>query len=174
MCQPVTLTGSIRPAPSLGPPTSVQAWLKRQISAGGTLRARSPDSALLLSLREQGAQDPAALRLLRPPKGGQVPRTATHGDHHCHSVTETGMGQRFAAASRPGPGQWAAVARALELYGTQPSACPRAPQDTCQSRGPRASRARGGGRAPPLSFLLQVEVHSEFTLLPSLLCVQTI
>ena len=37
------------------------------------------------------------------------------------------MGERFAAASRPGPGQWAAVARALELCRTQPSACPRAP-----------------------------------------------
>ena len=58
------------------------------------------------------------------PNRDQVPGTATHGDCHRHWVAEVGMGERFAAASRPGPGQWAAVARALELCRTQPSACP--------------------------------------------------
>ena len=37
------------------------------------------------------------------------------------------MGERFGPASRPGPRQWAALARALELCRTQPSACPWAP-----------------------------------------------
>lgn len=32
------------------------------------------------------------------------------------------MGEGFAAASRPGPGQWVAVKRTLELWGTQPPA----------------------------------------------------
>ena len=54
----VTLPQSIRPAPSLGPPISAQTWLKRQISVGGSLRARSPDPAQLSLLREPGTQDP--------------------------------------------------------------------------------------------------------------------
>ena len=59
LCQPVTLPGSVSPASSLGPPTSAQAWLRRQISAGGTFRVHSPGLAQPLSLREQEAQDPA-------------------------------------------------------------------------------------------------------------------
>ena len=60
--RPVTLPGSVCPAPSLGPPASVHAQLKRQISAGDTLRARSPDPAQPSSLREPGPQDPACLQ----------------------------------------------------------------------------------------------------------------
>ena len=41
------------------------------------------------------------------------------------------MGERFTTASRPGPRQWAALARALKPYRTQPPACPGAPQGTC-------------------------------------------
>ena len=51
----VTLPGRVRPAPSLG----AQARVRRQISAGGALRARSPDPTQPSSLREPGAQDPA-------------------------------------------------------------------------------------------------------------------
>ena len=47
------------PAPCLGSLASVQAWLKRCISVGISLRARSPDPAQLSSLREPGALDPA-------------------------------------------------------------------------------------------------------------------
>ena len=54
----VTLPRSVRPAPSLGLPTSAQAWLKRQISVSGSLRARSPDPAQLSSLGEPGTQAP--------------------------------------------------------------------------------------------------------------------
>ena len=59
MCRLVTLPGSVRPATSLGPPTAAQACLKKQISGGGALQARSPDPAQPSSLREPGAQDPA-------------------------------------------------------------------------------------------------------------------
>lgn len=61
LCQPVTLPGSISPASSLGPLTSAQARLRRQISAGGTFRVYSPGLAQPSSLREQGAQDPAVM-----------------------------------------------------------------------------------------------------------------
>ena len=47
--------GSFHPTPSLGPPTSAQAWLKRQMSAGDILRARYPDPAQPSSLRKSGA-----------------------------------------------------------------------------------------------------------------------
>ena len=53
------------PAPSLGSLASVQAWLKRCILVGISLRARSPDPAQLASLREPGALDPAIPQLLR-------------------------------------------------------------------------------------------------------------
>ena len=72
------------------------------------------------------------------------------------------MGEGFAAASRPGPGQWAAVVRALELWGTQPSACPRAPppsspsgSETGGSGGPR-----GEGQSPPRRTFCHKEHHS--------------
>ena len=58
----------LRPAPSIGPPTSTQALLKRQISAGSSLRAWYSDPAWLSS---QGSQEPRtqlALRVLRPLK----------------------------------------------------------------------------------------------------------
>lgn len=52
------LTPSFHPTPSLGPPSSTQAWLKRQISAAGSLRAKAPDPVQLSLLREAGVQDP--------------------------------------------------------------------------------------------------------------------
>ena len=57
-------------------------------------------------------------------------------------VAKVGMGERFAAASRPGPSQQAAEGRALELCGTQPSACPRAPTSPAH---PKAGRPQGEG-----------------------------
>ena len=61
---------------SPGPPSSAQAPLKRQVSPGGALRARSPDPAQLSPLREPGAQDPAR------PQAAQTPQTRT-GLKHC-------------------------------------------------------------------------------------------
>ena len=52
------LTPSFHPAPSLGPPSSAQAWLKRQISAAGSLRAKAPDPVQLSLPREADVQDP--------------------------------------------------------------------------------------------------------------------
>ena len=72
---------------------------------------------------------------------GRVLWASTHGDHSRHQVPEAGMGERFPSASRPGPGQQAAVARALELCRTQPSDCPQAPHLTRQAQGQGSSRA---------------------------------
>lgn len=98
---PVSLPRSLRPAPSLGPPTSTQAGLRRQISAGGALGARSPDPVQLSSLRQLGAQDPTGFQSPQALQtaGGQVPRTAARqtaaalrsqcgdwGDLHCLSA----------------------------------------------------------------------------------------
>lgn len=47
--------------------------------------------------------------------------------------SQVGMRERFAAASRPGPDWWTAVARALELCGMQPWG----PQFICQFQGLR-------------------------------------
>ena len=62
---PVTLPWNICPTPNLGPPACAQAWLKRQISVGGSLRARSPD---LPSCHHWGSQSPRTQLTLRPPK----------------------------------------------------------------------------------------------------------
>ena len=67
MCQ------SLRPAPSLGPPASAQAQLRRQASAGGTLRARSPGPAQPSSLRDPGTRTQPALRLLSSVQFSPVP-----------------------------------------------------------------------------------------------------
>ena len=58
LCGLVTLPGSVRPAHRLGPLSSAKAWLKRQISAAGSLRAKAPDPVQLSLLREAGVQDP--------------------------------------------------------------------------------------------------------------------
>ena len=44
----------------------------------------------------------------------------THEYCHCHLVAEVGMGEKFTAALKPGPSQWAALARTQELFRTQP------------------------------------------------------
>ena len=69
MCQ------SLRPAPSLGPPASAQAQLRRQASAGGTLRARSPGPAQPSSLRDPGTRTQPALRLLSSVQFSPVPQS---------------------------------------------------------------------------------------------------
>lgn len=51
------LTPSFHPTPSLGPPSSAQAWLKRQISAASSLRAKAPGPVQLSLLKEAGVQD---------------------------------------------------------------------------------------------------------------------
>ena len=66
------------------------------------------------------------------------------------------MGERFTAASRPGPGQWAAMVRALELCRTQPPACPQAPQFTRRPEAGGPGGPWGEGRDfpdPPLKAL---------------------
>ena len=67
LCRQVTLPGSLSPAAGLGPPASAQAPLRRQISAAGARRARSPNTAQLSSLRNPGSQNP---------KGPQAPQAA--------------------------------------------------------------------------------------------------
>ena len=54
LCQPVTLPRSICPASSLGPSACAQILLKRQLSAGGALGARSPDAVIIA----EGARHP--------------------------------------------------------------------------------------------------------------------
>ena len=70
------------------------------------------------------------------------------------------MGERFTAASRPEPGQWAAVEGALGLCGTQPSACPQAPQLTCQApqltHRPEARKPGGPGEKAAIHTLTTV------------------
>ena len=125
MRQVVTLPGSIRPAPSLAPPASAQARLKREISAGSTLIAKSPDPVQPSSLREPGAQDPAGPQVTQV---GPGPSDCDQWRPPPPSGRRGGDGGEVRSASRPGPGQWAAGARALELRWTQSPACPRAPQ----------------------------------------------
>ena len=125
---PVSLPRSLRPAPSLGPPTSTQAGLRRQISVGGALGARSPDPVQLLSRRQLGAQDPTGPQSPQALQtaGGQVPPTAARQTAAALGPS-VGTGETFTAASRPGPGQRAALARAVEPSRTEPLACPPTP-----------------------------------------------
>lgn len=73
------------------PPTGAQAGLRRQISAGAALGARSPDPVQLSSRREPGTQDPAGPQALQT-AGGEVPRTAHQAKCCCPSVPVWGLG----------------------------------------------------------------------------------
>ena len=94
-----------------------------------------------------------ALRFLRQPKRGAGPL-----DHHLRRLLlplalEMGLEERF-AASGPRPDQWAAMARALELCGTQPSGCPRPPaHPPAEVRGPGEPREEGCDLLSPQSLL---------------------
>lgn len=74
-------------------PSKVQVLAKRkQISVGGYLRDRSPDSAQLSSLRGPGLQPswPSGLRLPRAGWGRQASQTVTQANCRCSYFTETG------------------------------------------------------------------------------------
>ena len=85
-----------------------------------------PSPQALPSHHHWGGREPRtqqALRLIRPPK-----REPDLMDYYPWRLPLPlgpggGDGERL-SASRPWPGQWAAVERALELCRTQPSACP--------------------------------------------------
>ena len=61
---------------------------RRQVSAGGPLRARSPAPAQLSSLREPAAQGPTRSPAPQATQTGvgerQLPQTAAQEDCHCH------------------------------------------------------------------------------------------
>lgn len=125
-----TAQGTTFPPPSSGPAE------RRQRSAGSTLRARYSDPAQLSSLREPGAS----------PTGPQVPQAAHMGgggeSWEGAGPTESIPGRWLlpwggrggnggvTAASRPGPGQWGALMRALETSRTQSPTCNLGPQLT--------------------------------------------
>ena len=81
LCRLVALLGSYHLAPSLGPLASAQDRLRRQISAGDTLRARYPDHAQLSSLKELDAWHATS------PQGpqGHTNRGQSLGDSHSQS-----------------------------------------------------------------------------------------
>ncbi|CAN0432718.1 unnamed protein product [Rangifer tarandus platyrhynchus] len=64
---PVTLPKNRCPTPSLGPPISTQARLKRKISAGSFLRAKSPDAVQPSYSRSQSPRTQLAFGFLGPP-----------------------------------------------------------------------------------------------------------
>ena len=146
---PVTLPGSLHRAPSLGPPTSAQAGLRRQISAGAALGARSPDPVQLSSRREPGTQDPAGPQALQT-AGGEVPRTAHQANCCCPSVPVWGLGSASLGPLSLGP----ASGGAGEGSGAQQD---RAPSLTPPpSTGPRPGEQEGSGgegRDLPLTSL---------------------
>ena len=123
--------------------------------AGSALRARSPDPAQPSSLREPGAHDPAGPQVPQATQrlGQSGPGPRDPGRPPSPLGSGGGDGREVPAASRPRPGQWAAMAKALELCGTQPPACPGAPQLTRRLR-PGTARRDPGRRPPSPSYLL--------------------
>ena len=110
-----------------------RSWLRRHISVGGSLRARSPDPAQVSSLREQSAQDATS------PQVPQAPQTVGARAHRlCPLRTATairsavGMGKGFTTASRPGPRPGGGPSEGSgALQDTTPSLFPGPPQHTC-------------------------------------------
>lgn len=110
-----TLRRGLLPAPSLGSPISAQAWLKRQMLAGGTLQARSPHPA------QQGTQDSASPHASQAPQRTAVPGIATQ--RHCSSPSATEVGPGLSQRQRRTI--WSPAGH---------SPLPPVPQLTCQPR----------------------------------------
>ena len=85
------------PRHNFHPPRSRLAK-RRQISVGGSLRARSPDPAQLSSLREPGTQDPTG------PQAPQATQTARARSHRlCPTQTTVAMRSQRRAWGRGSP-----------------------------------------------------------------------
>ena len=106
--------------PLWGPVLAKRRWAQLAAPSG-------PGPETLPSCHRWGSQVPRtqrALRLLRPPKQSGKGRSCRQ---HAVQVAEAGVGERVAATSRPGPGQWVSLTRALESCRTQPVTCPLGP-----------------------------------------------
>ena len=147
----VTLTQSIHPAPSLGSLGSVQAWLKRCISVGISLKARSSDPAQLSSLREPGAQEPP---LPQAPQAVQMVGARSHKLHPIQAATAIRSQRRGWGRESLPPQAWlcqcVALARVLCPCRTHASACSLGPTVI---HGWVSWRLQGGGRDLPLTSL---------------------
>lgn len=147
----VTLTKSIHPAPSLGSLASVQAWLKRCISVGISLRARSPDPAQLSSLKEPGALEPP---LPQTPQAVQVVGARSHELHPIQAATAIRSQRRGWGRESLPPQAWlcqcVALTRVLCPCRTHASVCSLGPPVI---HGWVSWRLQGGGRDPPLTSL---------------------
>ena len=132
------------PRHNFHPPRS-RSWLKRQISAGGSLRPRSPDPAQPPSLREPGAQDPTSPQA---PQATQMARARSHRLHPMQtaavislqrqgwgigSLPPQGLGP---ASGRPWRGLWSPA-------GHSPQPVPWAPLAHPLARGQVSWRAPG-------------------------------
>lgn len=134
-------------SPSTQSGSSRQCW---GLAEEADLKARFPRSPA--AIFTEGARHPG----LSWPSGssgnqnrGWVPPTATSGYYH-HQVEVVGI-RRDLAASRSGPSQWTAMARALELCRTEPSACPRGPQLTRWPEAVQPGGPWGEGWDPPFT-----------------------
>ena len=156
-----------------------QFWQERTWSPGTTVTLQDPVLAerrsqlaapsgpglqSLSNRHSWGSQPPRAQPALRPPysRGKRVGFSdGDRTDSCCHEVAEAGMGQRVAAALRPGPSQWAALVRALEPAGYGP-ACSLGHQFTCWLEAGWAGELQG--RRPGVTSYLPL--HLMITTLP--------
>ena len=156
---PVTLPKILCPAPSLDPPTSTRARLKRKISGGQLPQGQVP--RLLSSRHTEGASRPGPSWPSGSsdcPNGGgegraQAPQTATHADGRCHEVAEVGMRERFIHDSLKA---WAQPVGGLgrdsgALWNTAPSLFPGPPNHPLD--GDQMSWRAQGRRRGPASYL---------------------
>ena len=82
-------------------PSKVQVLAKRrQISAGCSFKARSPNPAQLSLLRELDAQDPVGPQA---PQAARMVGARSQGSLPPLLGCKAGMGERLITASRPGP-----------------------------------------------------------------------
>ena len=89
------------------------AQLRRWISAQDALMDGSPDPTWPSYLREPGAQHPAALRVLRPPKWGPDSSDLDPWRRPPRLDCEVGMGRGSPPPPGLDQGQWMAIAMAL-------------------------------------------------------------
>ena len=124
-------------------PFEIQVLVKRrQVSAGGSRGARSPDPAQLSSVREPSAWTHLALR---PPKWQGPAPTGGAPWRPPLPLVGTGRGR--------GEVHCGALAGALELCRIQPPVCPLGPPDHPAAQGWVSWRAPSGGWGLPPTAL---------------------
>lgn len=148
----------IHPSPCLGPPTPWSVTAEETLSVSGPSTYQGPHTLPShLKWGEPGAQPTA---VLRSAQSTLIGGGAGAGSCRlwCNQIATSIRSWRWGCsglsiALNPGPGQWVALERSLDLCKTQPLACPQAPCIVTQTKARAPAEAMDEGWNIPFTTL---------------------